>query len=550
MDLLLELGDRIADGVTRGAITKASEWARKYRYIKNPKNNEIKLFGFSMHPWIEEMHDIICPHIVGQKSAQMGYTEVAINRAFKSIDIDRQSVLYVLPTERPDAVDFSSSRFDPALEMSPHLASIFSDTKNLGLKRAGVACLYVRSARSRSQLKSIPAANLYFDEMDEMDEAAVTLGRERSAGQLEKFEFDISTPTAPDFGINAEFKNSDQRHFMFQCPHCSRYTEMSFPDCIVITADNYYDDSVHDSYYICKECKHKLDHFAKQEWLKGKWVPSFNGRNVVGYHVNQMYSFMIPPNEFAIKALRRYRSEHDEQEFYNSNLGLPHVVKGARVDDEDINIAISNYESAKAGYGNQFICMGVDVGNKLHVEITEYKSAPVETDDINLSTHAIVLCHTTVDEFEDLDVLMKQYDVNFCVVDRQPEQRKAKEFTNRWRGMARTCVTTGEKISGRDAVLHDWTDEDSVSIDRTSWLDMALRRFKSRTIKLPIDTGHEYKVGIKAPIRIYKKNAKGEPRGTYVAKDPDHYAFARVYCEIALKVGMSIAQNANVTGVI
>jgi hypothetical protein len=552
MELMADMAAMIGKGLGRSAITSASEWASTYRYIQN-MYGEIDLYNFQYHPWSLEMHDIDCEHMVGQKAAQMAFTETAINRAFKAIDIDRQSVLYVLPTERPDAADFSSARFDPALEMSPHLSSIFSDTKNLGLKRAGNACLYVRSARSRSQLKSIPAGVLFFDELDEMDPASVILGRERSSGQLQKFEFDLSTPTVPKFGINGEFEKSDQRHFIFKCPHCSRLTELVFPDCIKITADQYYEDSIRGSYYICKECKHKLNHQTKKEWLgAGVWQPMFQGRHIVGYHINQMYSFTIEPWKFAENALRRHISEEDEQEFFNSKLGLPHVVKGAKINDADIEKCTRRYTKSNGVSDNQFICMGVDVGNKIHVEICEYLVDPVKaakTSDVNLMAEARLITELTVDEFEELDELMFRYNVRSCVIDRQPEQRKAKEFTNRFRGYARTCVTTGDKISGRDVVEHEWEDEDSVSIDKTSWLDVALRRFKADTMRLPLDTSLEYRDHIKEPVRVYKKNARGEPRGIYLAAGPDHFAMARCYCEIAFKVGMSKSTNEDINGV-
>jgi len=552
-NLMRDLGSKISQGLTRSAISRASDWAMQYRYIKDLQTGLPTLYKFDLHPWSLEMHDCTANHMVGQKAAQMAYTETAINRAFKSIDIDRQSVLYVLPTERPDAADFSSSRFDPALEMSPHLSALFSDTKNLGLKRAGMASLYVRSARSRSQLKSVPAGIMIFDELDEMEEAAVILGRERASGQFEKFEFDLSTPTVPKFGINKEYQQSDQRHYIFQCPCCSRHTELVFPDCIVITADTYYDERIKDSYYICKECKGTLDHSTKAEWLgigNAGWQPSFSGRHVYGYHINQMYSFTIAPWEFATSALRRHLSEEDEQEFFNSKLGLPHVVKGAQINDDDIEKCTGHYARAGGAGSNQFVCMGIDVGNKIHVEITEYlldEAKAAKTKDVNLMSKARVLTQFTVDEFEELDDYIFQYDVNSVVIDRQPEQRKSKEFTNRFRGMAWTCVTTGDKISGRDIVEHEWEDENSVSIDKTSWLDVALRRFKAGTISIPLDTDLEYRDHIKEPVRVYKKNAQGQPRGIYLAAGADHYAMARCYCEIAFKVAMAKGSNEDIT---
>ena len=124
--------------------------------------------------------------VIGQKAAQMGYSEVGLNRTFKAIDIDGQSVLYVLPNTKPDASVFSSSRFDVALELSPHVRDLFSSVQNVDHKRAGSASLYIRGSRSRAQLKSLPVGGLVFDEVDEMVQKNIILALERTSGQLEE----------------------------------------------------------------------------------------------------------------------------------------------------------------------------------------------------------------------------------------------------------------------------------------------------------------------------------------------------------------------------
>jgi len=63
----------------------------------------------------------------------MGVTETLLNITFFAIDIKRIDVLYTLPAKTPDAGDFSQARFDSALELSPHLTQLFSDTKMLDL---------------------------------------------------------------------------------------------------------------------------------------------------------------------------------------------------------------------------------------------------------------------------------------------------------------------------------------------------------------------------------------------------------------------------------
>jgi phage terminase large subunit GpA-like protein len=135
-------------------------------------------FSYKYHPWLLEMHDADEDTVVGQKAAQMGYTEWALNTAFYRMDIHNQSVLYVLPTAS-DATDFSAGRFNPALDLSKHLKRFFSDVNNVGLKRAGSTVLYVRGSHSRSKLKSIPTPIIILDEVDEMPEQAQTLVQER-----------------------------------------------------------------------------------------------------------------------------------------------------------------------------------------------------------------------------------------------------------------------------------------------------------------------------------------------------------------------------------
>jgi len=204
----------------------------------------------------------------------MGFTVVAMNKTFFHIDVNRYNCLYLLPTKTPDATDFSATRFDPLLELSPHLTKLFSDVKNVATKRAGSATLYIRGANSRSGLKSIPVSFIVFDEFDEMNQDNIPLAIERTSGQLYKQFWAISTPTVPEHGINGLFLDSTQEHFMFPCPLCQRMTELVWPDSLVICGESATDPDVEKSHIICKECKGTLRHEGKSEFFaKGEWIP-------------------------------------------------------------------------------------------------------------------------------------------------------------------------------------------------------------------------------------------------------------------------------------
>jgi phage terminase large subunit GpA-like protein len=90
---------------------------------------------------------------VGMKGAQVGFTETVLDIALYNMDIHAKDVLYVLPSKTPDASDFSAARFDTMLELSPYIARMFSNTKNVGHKKAGSVNFYLRGANSRGGLE-------------------------------------------------------------------------------------------------------------------------------------------------------------------------------------------------------------------------------------------------------------------------------------------------------------------------------------------------------------------------------------------------------------
>lgn len=549
MDLINLIAQKVASGLKRKSLKKVSEWAESYRIMGQPFPGK---WTFDRHPWLKEMCDSTNEHSVGQKSAQMGYTEVALNKTFKAIDIDGISVLYMLPASTPDASDFSTSRFDPALESSDHLRNLFTDVKNIGHKRAGNANLYIRGSRSRSQLKSIPVGKLIVDEKDEMVAENVPLAMERMSGQLEKEIFEISTPTIHGHGINVVFNQSTQDHFFFQCPHCSRLTELIYPECLVMTSDDHLNDKIYGTHIICKECKGVLEHEKKQEWLKkGKWVPGYTDRIIRGFYINQLYSMTVKPYQLAIQALKAQTSEADEQEFFNSKLGLPHEAEGAKVTSKNLEDCEGSHVSVDSMDANAFTTMGIDVGPKwIHYEIDRwFIDEKIQTTDVNLAATAKLLKEGKVKTFEELDVKMRHYCVNYAVIDANPERRKAFEFAQRFYGIVKLCFY-GRGISGKNITVHQ-EEEQTITVDRTSWMDVGLGRFRSTKIVLPRDLSNEYKLNVKAPVRVTKKDQDGNPVARYVKSETeqDHLAHARVYSEIALNLAVGLGNSHNIGGI-
>jgi hypothetical protein len=539
-----EMALRIQSGLSRKSITEPSRWACKYRFMGHPYPGK---WTFDHHPWLREMHDSKAEFDVGQKSAQVGFTEWALNVCCHFLDIKRMDALYVLPTT-DDASTFSAGRFDKALELSAHMQSMFSDVKNVRHKRAGPTNMYIRGSNSESGLKSVPVSLLILDELDEMNQENIPLALKRLSGQIERKCLMISTPTIPDFGINYHYEDSTKEHFFFPCPSCGRQIELKWPESMVVCGEKPTDPDVEKSHLICYECKATLPHEAKHEFLaKGKYVAEHPDRKVRGFYINQMYAMHLRPSVQATNFLKGKRDVAAEQEFMNSDIGVPHIVKGAKITDEMINLCIKNYR--KLDFNRKgIITMGVDVGTLLHVEIDAWQVDARSGYDVNSYSRAQMLTHLEVENFEDLDRLMFDFSVHFCVIDSQPDRRKSLEFANRFPGRVRLCRYPNG-VNGRSLTVSP-EEEFFISVDRTSWLDMSLGRFKNGTIDLPMDVSQDYKNHITAQVRKPEVDNYGNTFARYITPGNrhDHYGHARNYAEIALPFALNQGVNTDIRG--
>src|SRR5581483_10257136 len=272
-----------------------------------------------------------------------------------------------------------------------------------------------------------------------------------------------------------------------------------------------------------------------------------------------MYSSTMKPADLARSYLKGQKDPADEQEFWNSKMGLPHIVSGAAVTEDNLDECrqIENFRNGQVKpRGDFLITMGVDVGKQLHVEIDEWRMPNQRyTADLNIECIPKVLYQTTVLHFEELDRLMIEYGIHACVIDANPERRKAYEFGSRFCGHIKMCLY-GRGITDKQIhVMKDKTgqvqDEHLITVDRTSWLDLSLGRFKRKAILLPFDVNREYKDHIKALVRIYEKDKDGNPTGKYVnGNSPDHYGHARNYAELALPFAASAIQPRDIEGVL
>lgn len=413
-------------------------------------------FDLRSYPYLLEPYDDDeSTDVAIMKGAQMGWTTLQVLRTIdRASRIYPRGILYLFPT-RDDVTDFSKTRFSRILEDNPGLRDKVQGTESANIKQIGQCFIYFRGAKTRSALKSIPVDCIVFDEFDEMSSDAIALARERLSGSKLAHEFKLSTPTIPEFGIDAEYQFSDQRKWLIRCEACSAWTclEQAFPECLL----EFNDERVIRG---CTKCHREI--FP----LNGQWVAAYPKRKRRGYQISQLSSPTVDP----AKILREFQDPRTiVSEFYNSKLGLPYADIDTALDEGTILGCVGPDARRLAHEGPCWA--GVDVGKKSLFFVVGTRRS-----ENYLQVHNWAI----VESFQDIHDLSERYHVEVGVVDQGAEAREVRKFVESesgWWG----CLYDNHRRGG-----HQWDPKTrTVTVNRTESMDESHRMIVKRQVLFP-----------------------------------------------------------------
>lgn len=504
-------------------------------------------FNLADHRYMAGIYQDRRREIAVMKSGQGGATEWLISYALHACDVRRMNVLYLLPTVG-DVSDFSQMRVGTALEASAHLAALVVAGRDEGGKRGSDKVMLKRirdrflimrgtqvragdMARERtraSQLKSVPADAVVYDEFDEMSpnvEALATMRLGHSRVQEQRF---VSTPTYPGLGIHAKWLASTQGEWFVPCPHCGCRQPLTIKH-VVISEDElerpvaWHGQKEGRAWAACERCVRELDRLAE-----GEWVEAYPDRELAGYHFNKLATAQTPLLDI-VERLQETSAEQRTQAF-NQDLGLPYKPQGSGLDDMILDACRRDY--AHGVHAGEMCVMGVDVGRVLHVVVRGQS-----TEDGGEADGRPQRWAGEVASFDDLGPLMQRFNVGRCVVDALPETRSARLFQQgQPRGRVWLAYYSLNTQGTKDADPVRWNDGAlTIEIDRTRLLDETVSRFMTNVNTLPgniraLSTYYEH---LKALVRTEHQRPDGVTVAAFVQTGPDHYAHAEAYCTAA-----------------
>ena len=440
--------------------------------------------------------------LVVMKCVQTGWTFMAVVSAFWFMDIMREPVLYMMPTEHQLGA-FVTARFNPFITASPYIGEGFS-TDSVGLKMGWGQPLYFRGAQSPKSLIEFSVGMIIHDEKDQMDPEGIAASRGRVQGMKRKWEVAISNPSIPEHGIDIEYNEGSRAQGALWCPECNEYVVPQWPESA---------NRNHPYTPMCPSYDHELDK------LNGKWIHENPKAPYKSYSMSHFLSPTVSPIEMIDEWNSIFGDPTKMQAFYNLGLGQSWAAAGTRVTDVS---DLPSMGEMVPSYDRQSV-MGVDVSSLLHVVVRRTWGGILWAGNLIGDS-----------QWEELGRMMHAYNVEHCAIDVRPETTKASDFGKLFPGRV-TLVEYNPNPLTKDGD-EKWGEKNGVPLYtglRTPMLDKAMARILTKTEAVPSNLPTDFWAHFRAPSRQYVKRADGKVYVSYVNTKPDHFVHAFNYAVFA-----------------
>jgi len=482
---------------------------------------------FNRYPFIPQIIDEHAPRITVLKGAQLGITIACVIRALEDAKrLSLRGIGYFFPTES-EVSDFAKARFGPMMNNNGEVwGQYVKDTDSAALKRINQTFLYFRGVgqrgggsttgagkRSTSKLKSIPLDHLYLDERDEMDDARVDAVEHRLDGSLAPEIFVLSTPTLPGYGVDYDYKSSNQSVYMWQCWRCSEWTclELSYPTCIVEPRNG-------EPYYQCDKCHKPLER-GRSQWV----ARNQDITDHLGYWVSQLSSPTKTALDLVIASDKAVETGR-QTEFQNQTLARAYAEVNQEITRQQLE-ELLDPEAVRPLRHEGPCAMGVDPGKPHWYEV---RSRITEDD-------SVVVAMGRADTYEELSRIAKDFHVESGVMDQGYDPSAVANFCEEhpgWYG----ALYVGRKVSDPD-----WQHKERmVKLGRTRTLDDAHNTIMKKRVSYHQKTDFWEKHFIPQMTQLKRatiEDGVGTQTGVWVitgGQKNDHMRHADAYCDLAV----------------
>lgn len=366
-----------------------SEWADRNRVLSGKAASEPGPWRTDRTPYLREILDALSAdsdveEVVVWFGTQMGKSEAVLNWVGYGIDHNPGPLLLVQPT-LDLAKRFSKQRVAALIDSTPALRGRVQpararDSGNTLLeKEFDGGILIITGANSAAGLRSMPARDLLFDEIDayplSIDDEGdpISLAEKRQDTFAHRKRLKTSTCTIKgESRIEQAYEASDRRRYYVPCPHCGHYQVLRW-------ANLRWSEGAPDSArYACEDCGALIEETSKTEMLAaGEWRAESPAARVRGYWINSLYSPLgwlswaaIVREFLAAKAAADAGDQSLLQVWTNTRLAETWELQGNRIAEHEVQKRAEPYALRTVPRGALLLTAAVDVqGDRLELAI-------------------------------------------------------------------------------------------------------------------------------------------------------------------------------------
>lgn len=311
-------------------------WVTINRFVnENQVPIEFKDHRFLIQIYADNSDDLVC-----KKSAQVGFSVLAILKSIWECKYGGWNVIYALPNKGVSD-EFVKPKVNPLINSNPIIKEIVYDN-SVSYKRIGERNLFFRGGYSETSAISITGDLLVIDEYDRMpDMQVVNTFDSRLQASKRPRRWRFSNPSQLGFGVDGLYQDSDQMHWFIKCD-CGHEWYIDFE---ANDQNHYIDQELR--LYVCGKCHAEI---TDKQRRNGRWVAKYPNRKRRGYWISQLMAPWVSADR-----ILEQKDDSSIDFFYNFVLGKAYTPSDLVVNRETILRACSPGTIPKVG-----VAMGVD----------------------------------------------------------------------------------------------------------------------------------------------------------------------------------------------
>lgn len=475
-------------------------------------NENQKPFEFDKHRFMLQPYSDSSPDQVIMKSAQVGWSVLAILKSIHAAKFLKLNVIYVLPT-RNATHDFVIPKVNPMLERNPKIKALLRNTDSINLKSVGDRWIYFRGAFHRGEAISTTGDLIVSDEHDISDQSVLTIYQSRLQASEWGWFWRFSNPTLPGFGVDELFQESDQMHWIIVCPSCNwqMFIDLDRDDNV----GNHY-VNVDKAIYACGRCHEELSDDDRQG---GYWKAKYPNRERRGYWINQL---MVP--WVSAKKILKQQADMPIDVFYNFVLGKPYQASEFVINGDAVLRACEPGLPDKSD-----VIIGCDSGKIKHWVMGNPKG---------------IFAYGTATEWSEIEQLITMYKAT-AVIDALPDFTVPERLARKYPGQVYVHYYVHDSKSMNVTERKEGEQFGVLQSDRTKLFDNMAARISSQRLRffqskeaLQAKNGLIYH--FENMYRIVEEDTKHVKRARWETKTgkPDHFAHAAAYYVVGLSLAL------------